>query len=156
MISGRVGARSLICLLVTIVVIWLSTQGKWSPSSWKYPVGYTGDSLYELGIIRAASHGWYLPLRWKIVPTLGAPHGASWNDYPHTEDFHYATFGFLAALFGLMPAANLALLIAYVLNGASFYIACRLLRYRQVWSFVGAIVFAFSHYAASRGLIHLE
>jgi hypothetical protein len=149
-------ALPLIILWIGIVMIWMATYGRWSRLSWQYPPLYRGDALYELGIIRAASFGYYLPAFWKTVPTLGAPGKANWSDFPQTEDFHYAFFGALAALLGLMPAANLALLIAFVLNGTAFYWACRLLRYRVLWSLVGAFLFAFSHYAYARGFGHLE
>ncbi len=145
-----------LALCCVIAAVWLTKEQNWSPKSWTYPPGYRGDSLYELGIIRAASRGWYLPLHWKMVPALGAPGVANWNDYPHTEDIHYFTFGLLARIFGLMPAADLALLTAYLLNGISFYAACRLLRYRRIWAATFAIVFAFSHYAAARAFGHLE
>ena len=146
-----------ISLVIAITVVWLLTYRKWSASSWEYPPSlYRGDALYELGIIRAASFGWYLPGVWKIVPTLGAPNGANWNDYPQTEDCLYAFLGGIAALLGLMPAANLALLLAFVLNGLAFYWAARLLRYQILWSYVGALLFACSHYAYARSFGHLE
>ena len=145
-----------ILLALAIVALWMGTYGKLNRVSWQYPPLYRGDALYELGIIRAASFGYYCPGLWKTVPTLGAPDRANWSDYPQTEDLHYAFFGVLAALLGLMPAANLALLIAFVLNGIGFYWACRLLHYRILWSLIGALLYACSHYAYARGFGHLE
>jgi phosphoglycerol transferase len=91
-----------------------------------------------------------------MVPTLGAPDGANWNDFPQTEDFLYAFCGALAAVLGLAPAANLSLLLAFIWSGLGFYWACRLLRYPALWSVVGAFLFAFSRYAFVRAFDHLE
>ncbi|MDQ6765295.1 MAG: hypothetical protein M3Z22_04230, partial [Verrucomicrobiota bacterium] len=143
-------------LWLAVVLIWCAINGRFSPASWNYPTSYRSDSINELAIIRAASQGHYLPVLPKFVPNLGAPESANWNDMPSTEDFHYAAFGALAAIFGLMPAANLSLLLAFLLSATTFFWACRLLHCRRLWSFVGALLYAFSHYACHRGFDHLE
>jgi hypothetical protein len=162
--NGQSGARTrrrfrwlpLACLWIAVAALWALFFYRYTPTSWSVPVGYRTDSLNQLAIIHAASQGEYLPLIWKNVPQLGAPGSANWNDMPASEDFYYMIFGAMAKAFGLMPASNLALMLAFLLSATSFYGACRLLHCRALWACVGAVLFAFSHYAFYRGLPHLE
>jgi len=65
------------------------------------------------------------------------------------------SFGLLAKIFGLFAAANLAVLLGYVTSALAFYACCRLLQFRRLWSFVGAVLFAFTYFHAYRFLHHL-
>jgi hypothetical protein len=95
------------------------------------------------------------PFLYQEVPSLNAPFVANWNDYPVTEDFIYASMGWLGRLVGLYPAANFILLLAHMMAGVSFWYVCRKLKYSPAFSLAGATVYAFCHYIMARGLGHL-
>jgi hypothetical protein len=47
------------------------------------------------------------------------------------------------------------LFLAHLLAGLSFWYVCRELKYKPIYAFAGAIVYAYSHYIMARGLGHL-
>src|SRR5262245_21953488 len=67
--------------------IWCSNHHRLRPSDWQVPAEYgldpaTADALMILAFSKAAAEGHYWPSGSKLVPSLGAPYVASWNDYP--------------------------------------------------------------------------
>ena len=107
-------------------------------------------------MIKAYRDGEITPFSSQTVRSLNAPFSANWNDYPTTEKMLPYCVGIAARFIGLMPAFNLAGLLAAILAALAFYIACRILGYLWVFAFVGAAIFGFSHYISGRVLSHLS
>lgn len=146
----RVGA---LAAATALICIW--HYGWWTADDWARPTAYSGDALEMLARIKAASEGDTWPLRPQVITRLGAPFGADWNDYPASDKLLVLLLGGLARLVGVVPAANLGLLLAQVSAALSFYGAMRLLRRRREWAFAGALLFAFAYHTFTRGLGHM-
>ena len=114
-----------------------------------------GDVLQQLATIKAARDGHILPVLPTNIPELGAPFIANWDDYPSTEKCIYWMTGLAAKFMGIFAAANFAALLEDILAALSFYAACRLLKYGWIWSFAGALVFAFARYGFSHQIHHI-
>lgn len=147
-------------IVVITVLLWCTLYDRWTVESWQIPLTYLsdpekGDVLIHLAWIEAARDGHISPFFFNNIPELGAPQVANWNDFPLTEKPLIILTGWLARAIGLFAAANVAVLLGQVLAALSFYVACRLLNGSWVWSFAGALVFAFSRYAAAHGLHHV-
>lgn len=146
---------SVVFLCIVIFLVWSWAYNILSLSAWDTPVGYQGDGWMALGFAKAYLNGEISPFVYQYVPTLNAPFFANWNDYAVTEDFVFASMGWLGRLIGLFPATNFILLLAHLMAGVTFWYVCRHLKYDSVFSIAGAIVYAFSHYIMARGLGHL-
>lgn len=146
----RVGA--LVCAAALICIMH---YGWWSAADWQRPTAYSGDALEMLARIKAASEGDTWPLLPQVISRLGAPFGADWNDYPASDKLLVLFLGGLARIVGVIPAANLGLMLAQVSAALSFYAAMRLLRRRWEWSFAGALLFAFAYHTFTRGVGHM-
>ena len=156
---GLEGAR-LAALLGLIVLVWCVIYNRTSVAAWRVPLEYgvepeLSDAKGVLSTIKAAMDGEFIPFLPKYVHQLGAPYVANWNEVPIIEQFLFFGAGMLARVVGLFAAANAAVLIAQMLAGAAFYTSCRMLRCAWQWAFAGALVFAFSRYAAARSLHHI-
>jgi phosphoglycerol transferase len=90
------------------------------------------------------------------VPRLGAPFGASWDDWPVSFDTLYFLFGLFGRAVGLARAANLAAVLSFPLSALGFFTSCRILGYARTWSAAGALLFAFSPFANFRQFGHIE
>ena len=55
----------------------------------------------------------------------------------------------------LITASNLGILASFLASATSFYVCCRILRWRREWASAGALLFAFTYYHTGRGLGHL-
>ncbi|MCS7060642.1 MAG: hypothetical protein RMN25_05700 [Anaerolineae bacterium] len=146
----------LVALIAFVSIAWCVMLNRLSLSAWQTPLSYFGDSLVILGRIKVAAEGHYWPLASKNVPSLGAPFIANWDSFPNTEDVLYLILGLLSRVVGLIPAANAGVLLAHVLSAVSFYAACRMMRCRWEWSFIGALAYALSPYLFFRSLPHLS
>ena len=104
--------------------------------------------------LKAASDGDGIPLKVKLNPRIGAPFGASWNDYPNNEQIQVFLTGMLADSIGLFAAANFAMLLLCVLSALSFYFVCRQFHCAWQWAFAMALVFAFSQFVFAQGQAH--
>lgn len=149
-----------IALVAAVVFVWCANHNRLSAVHWDVPVEYGfevhgGDSHFILGLIKAASEGDIPPFWSKIVRRLGAPYAANWNDYPMFDELLFFFFGMLARVFGLIKAANLAMLLGNVTSAVAFYWCCRLFRFRREWAWAGAILFAFTYFTSFRGFGHL-
>src|SRR5258706_5962074 len=141
-----------LCLMVTM--IWCANYDR-SPANWSVPVDYRGDSLIVMGWFKAASEGDFVPFLSKTDHRLGAPYEANWNDWPvYCEEIIFGA-GVLTKWLGLCPAANAALLLAFIADAIAFYVCCRLMRFRWGWSFVAAVLYAFTYLHSFRGLEHI-
>jgi hypothetical protein len=105
--------------------------------------------------VKAAKEGHFAPFQFKTVPELGAPYEGNWSDFPLTEYFQYYVPGLLARVIGVFAAVNFAIMMEFVLAAVAFYTACRLSRCSWIWSFAGAVVFAFSRYVFAHGAQHI-
>jgi hypothetical protein len=151
--GGTIGRLLLMSVIVCLITGW--ERDRLSPSTWGAPLQYTSDSLQVLGWIKGASDLDYLPFASKIIHRLGAPYSANWNDLPMYEEILTFVLGLAARWFGLGQATNLGLLLSYLPSAWAFYACCRMLRYQRLWSFVGAILFAFTFYNWRRHIFHL-
>jgi hypothetical protein len=151
--GGTIARLLLMSVIVCLITGW--KRDRLSPSTWGVPLQYTSDSLQVLGWIQGAADLDYLPFASKIIHRLGAPYSANWNDLPMYEEILTFVLGLAARWFGLAQATNLGLLLSYVPSALAFYACCRMLRYPRLWSFVGAILFAFTFYNWRRHIFHL-
>ncbi len=151
--------RITILALVTVLV-WCYAEHRWTAQAWDTPVEYYADRgamdvLSLFAGIKAATDGHYVPWASKINPSLGAPYAANWNDYPNNEQIQVFFTGLLAGFIGIFAAANVAMLLLYVLAAISFYFVCRQFRCAWPWAFAGGLVFAFAQFAFAHGQHHL-
>jgi hypothetical protein len=105
--------------------------------------------------IRAASEFDYLPFVSRTNSRLGAPYQANWDDYPMYDPVVTFLTGAVARWTDLITASNLAILASFLASATSFYVCCRMLRWRREWAAAGALLFAFTWYHNARGLGHL-
>jgi phosphoglycerol transferase len=143
-------------LALLMIVLWCKVYRVNSFADLNVPRGYGGDGAFSLAMIKAYRDGEISPFTFQIVRSLNAPFRANWNDYPTTEKLLPYCVGITARFIGLMAAFNLAGLTAIVLAAIGFYITCRLLHYKWMFSFMGAVMFGFSHYMSGRFLAHLS
>jgi hypothetical protein len=142
-------------LLLVVVLAWCVAYNRWTPSAWRTPIAYEGDALEQMATAKAFGSGEVLPVASKIVPSLGAPFAANWNDFPLTEEGLFVWLGLLVRIFGVFLGANLGVLAAHLLAAASFYLVSRALRAERIWAATGAFLFSMSPFAFGRGLAHL-
>ncbi|HVU35679.1 MAG TPA: hypothetical protein VHE61_19725 [Opitutaceae bacterium] len=142
-------------LLCVTTLLWMAHYDRWTLSSWELPTNYYGDSLEILARIHAASEGDSVPFRPQVMSRLGAPFGANWSAYPSSDLLLIWLLGKVAAVIGLFPTANIALLLATISAALSFYGCARWLRVRWEWAFASALLFAFTYQTFHRGLPHL-
>ncbi len=145
----------LLALAATVSFVWCLNNDRLSPENWSVPVDYSEDCPMELGWMYSAAEGDFIPFLSKTVHRLGAPYVANWNDWPVWGEELIFLHGLMARWFGLFVASNLAILLGYVTSALGFYAVCRLLKLRREWSFVGAVLFAFTYFHAYRNLHHL-
>ena len=151
----RRDASAALALAALVAGLWCVVVGRTSLEAWRVPVDTGADAWYTLATLKAAHDGHLTPLGLLEVPELGAPHGASWNDFLRQHKLQYGLAGGLARTVGLFPAANLLVLLAAVLAALSFQAVSRHLGARPEWAFAGACAFALSPFLFHRSLAHL-
>ena len=151
----RKDAVAALALTVLVAGLWCVVVGRTGLEAWRVPVETSGDAWYTLATLKAAHDGHLAPLGLVEIPELGAPRGASWNDFLRQHKLQYALAGGLARVVGLFPAANLLVLLAAVLAALSFQAVSRRLGARPEWAFAGACAFALSPFFFHRSLSHL-
>jgi len=149
--SGR--CLRLTLLILTACSLWLTIEGRWG-SNFQFPVRYTGDSHYIMGLIKLAKEGDLELFTHIYTHSLGAPFTAQLNDFPQTERVIVWLAGQMAKVIGLMPSANVILMLSCSLSASSFYLAARLWRVSRLASWTLAIVYAFLP-QSQRSLDHL-
>jgi hypothetical protein len=149
------GLLHLAVIWIIVIMVWCLAHDRCSPGSWKVPLGYDGDNLQMLTWFRAASEGDYIPFASRTNSRLGAPYHANWDDYPMYEPVVTFLIGMTARFSDLATASNLGILASFLASATSFYVCCRMLRWRREWASAGALLFAFSWYHSWRGLGHL-
>ncbi len=135
-------------LLLAVALSWCAGNAKWNRTAWDLPTAYLdpikSDVMGTFAIERIAADGDFVPLTRKIVPRLGAPGVANWNDWPIIEEFQVYLMGVLAARFGIFMALNIWMLLSHLTAAAAFYGVARYLRCSPSWAFVGGLAFGLS------------
>lgn len=151
-------ALAALILLVAVALSWCQANDKWNASAWALPTAYgdleRSDVLQHLAFIKAASDGHFTPLRSKIVPELGAPGQANWNDWPIVEEFQIHLAGLLARAIGIFATLNFALLLGHLLAAASFYFVARYCGVAIEWAFAGGMAFGLAPFLFSQSPHH--
>jgi len=141
---SRWPGRTLRLLGVALVVIalWLTIENRWG-ERFQYPTRYEYDSHYILGMMRLAQQGDLGLFTHIYTDSLGAPFRGQLNDFPQTERVIVWLGGQIARVTGLMPAANILLILSGLLSGLSFYLAARLWKISRIYAWPFALVYAF-------------
>ena len=142
-------------LIIVVSSLWCLAMGRTSLAAWRVPVEYSADAWFTLSLLQAAGDGHVPPFGRIEVAELGAPFGASWNDFIRQHKPQYWLAGQLVRWAGLFPAANLLVLLAAVLAALSFFAVARYFKARPEWAFAGACAFALSPFFFYRSLTHL-
>jgi len=132
----------LLLLAITVIVLWLSIEKRWG-SHFSLPAHYTGDALYVLGMMRLSEQGDLGLFTHIYTNSLGAPFTGQLNDFPQTERVIIWLGGQIARLVGLMPAANIMLIVSCIVAAFSFYLAARLWKVSRLTAWGFAIAYAF-------------
>jgi phosphoglycerol transferase len=149
---------ALALLLAAIALAWCQANAKWSAADWALPPAYGdrvhGDVLQHLAFFKAAKDGDFVPFRSKIVPRLGAPEGANWNDWPIVEEFQVFGAGLLARAIGLFATLNVALLLGHLLAATAFYAVARHSRVSVPWAFAGGLAYGLAPFLFAQSPHH--
>ncbi len=143
------------CALAVVSVEWGITFRFFGEQSLSAPITYSNDGLFAAAVIKAASKFEYLPFMSKAIPSLGAPAGAQWDDYPFNDDVFIFGFGVVARVAGVFAAMNLVFLGACWLAAISMFWVCRRLHFSRSGSMLASILFGFSMFAVARNVSHL-
>jgi len=137
------GGRSvrLLLLILTVCALWLIIEDRWG-SNFQFPTRYVGDSHYMLGLMKLAKEGDLGLFTHITTESLGAPFVGQLNDFVQTERVIVWLGGQIARGVGLIPAANIMLLISCSLSAVSFYCAARLWKLSRSVSWFFAIAYA--------------
>jgi len=140
----RAGGRLVRLLLLALAVcaLWLTIEDRWG-SNFQFPTRYAGDSHYMLGLMKLAKEGDLGLFTHITTESLGAPFVGQLNDFVQTERVIVWLGGQIARGVGLIPAANIMLLISCALSAVSFYCAARLWKLSRSASWFFAIAYAF-------------
>jgi hypothetical protein len=152
-------AWPLVALLALVGVAWGIGSGRMSPASWGVPTAYLepdkGDVVHALAMMKAVGEGEFIPLAWKQVDALGAPHVANWNDWPLVEELLVIFYGLLGRIFGLFGGLNAGTLIAHLTAAAAFYVVARWEGCDRTWSFVAALAFGLAPFIFAQSPFHI-
>ena len=141
---------------------WCYSNSLWTWTDWQLPTAYAGpykgrdqsDILIYSAFIRAGRDGHFAPFCSKLVPELGAPYEANWNDWPYLEYRPLYLIGVLARGIGVFAALNIALLSFHLLAGLCFYFVARYRKIDIVWSFAAALAFGLASFIFSQSPDH--
>jgi len=99
--------------------------------------------MLVLGMMKLAKEGDLGLFTHITTNLLGAPFKGQLNDWPQSERVIIWLGGQVARVIGLMPAANVMLILSSILAALSFYLAARLWRVSRIASWIFALVYAF-------------
>lgn len=134
-------------LALCVSLLWMYTTDRWHPADWGLPVDCAGDALeVALRVEIAAEQGLTQANTFGPVARLGWPGTADWTLYPTPDRAEFLVAGQLSRLIGVFGAINVMMWLGYLLNALGFLIAARCLRWRSLWAFAGALLFAFSYH----------
>jgi len=126
-------AVRLLLLAVTVCVLWLTIENRWW-GNFQLPTRYEADAHYVLGMMKLAHI---------YTDSLGAPFTGQLNDWPETQRALIWLGGQIARLTGLIPAANIMLILSCIVAALSFYSALRLWKVSRLPSWLFAVTYAF-------------
>jgi len=132
----------LLLLALAVIVLWLSIEDRWG-SNFSLPTRYEADAHYVLGMMRLSQKGDLGLFNHITTDSLGAPFTGQLNDFPQTERAILWLGGQIARMVGLIPAANVMLILSCLIAALSFYCAARLWKISQLTSWLFAIAYAF-------------
>ena len=158
--QGRLRTWGPLALLLAMVALaWCAGNDRWSPASWGVPTAYLepdkGDVVHALAMMKAVGDGEFVPLAWKNVDALGAPHAANWNDWPFVEELLVVFYGLLGRLFGLFGGLNVGTIIAHLSAAAAFYVVARWEDCDRTWAFVAALAFGLAPFIFAQSPFHI-
>ncbi|HEY8902274.1 MAG TPA: hypothetical protein VIM48_01120 [Chthoniobacterales bacterium] len=151
-------AVAILLLLSAVSLSWCQANHLWSIADWKMPTAYDdaprSDVIQHLAFIKAASDGNFVPFRSKMIPNLGAPGEANWNDWPIVEELQIFAAGMLGRAVGIFTALNIAVLLAHLLAAVTFYVVTRYWRASVEWAFAGALAYGLAPYLFAQSPHH--
>jgi len=141
---SRVVGRFMRLLLLALAVcaLWLTIEDRWG-SNFLVPTRYSLDAYYVLSMIKLAKEGDLGLFNHVTTESLGAPFIGQLNDFPETERAIVWFGGQVARVVGIMPAANLILILSCIVAALSFYAAARLWKISRLSAWIFAVVYAF-------------
>jgi len=146
-------------LLVVVGLAWCAGNDRWSAASWGVPTAYLepdkGDVVHALAMMKAVGEGEFVPLAWKKVDALGAPHAANWNDWPFVEELLVVFYGLLGSLFGLFAGLNVGTIVAHLSAAVAFYAVARWEDCDRTWAFVAALAFGLAPFIFAQSPFHI-
>lgn len=146
-------------LLAIVALAWCAGNDRWSAASWGVPTAYLepdkGDVVHALAMMKAVGDGEFVPLAWKNVAALGAPHAANWNDWPLVEELLVVFYGLLGSLFGLFAGLNMGTIVAHLSAAAAFYIVARWEDCDRTWAFVAALAYGLAPFIFAQSPFHI-
>jgi hypothetical protein len=149
---------AILLLLAAVGLSWCQANHMWSTADWQTSAAYgdrpRSDVIQHLAFIKAASDGNFIPFRSKIIPNLGAPGVANWNDWPIVEEFQIFTAGMLGRAIGIFAALNVAVLLGHLLAALTFYLVARYWRASVEWAFAGALAYGLAPYLFAQSPHH--
>ncbi|WP_156468855.1 hypothetical protein [Cephaloticoccus capnophilus] len=132
----------LLLLALTVCALWLTFENRWG-SNFKFPTRYVTDCHYILAMMKLSKEGDLGLFTHITTKSLGAPFIGQLNDFPEVERVIVWLGGQIAKVFGLIPAANIMLLLSSTVAAFSFYSAARLWKISRLSSWIFAVVYAF-------------
>jgi len=152
--NTRLGSTlRLLALALVVIALWLTIENRWG-KNFQLPTRYWADSQYYLGMMRLAQQGDLGLFTHIYTDSLGAPFRGQLNDFPEPERAIVWLGGQIARITGLMPAANILLIISCTLSAFSFYLSTRLWKISRIVAWTLALVYAFLPHTL-RSLNHL-
>lgn len=141
---------------VVITIQWCAAVGIFMGQRLGDPIQYTSDSYFTAAAVTAGMRGDLMPFVSKMVPSLGAPFAASWNDFPGTDDWLFFVVGHMARVLGVFGATNVSFLLTCIFAGWSLFFVARRFHFSRPFATMSAILFGLSGYAISRGTTHFS
>jgi|GEM_PF-6848336 len=137
------GIVRILTLALSVCVVWLTIENRWGTNFQSPSVYGRGDVMLVLGMMKLAKDGDLGLFSHITTDSLGAPFKGQLNDWPQSERAIIWLGGQVARVIGLMPAANVMLILSCLLAAFSFYSAARLWRISRITSWIFALVYAF-------------
>jgi phosphoglycerol transferase len=139
---------------LAIAVAWMGVCGLLGAQRFSDPISYWGDAWFTAAAVAAASRGDFFPFTSKLLPSLGAPFVANWNDFPGTDDMVLWLTGLIARLSDTIVAINVGFMLACVSSGLSLFFVARRYGFRRDGSLMAGFLFGMAYYIFVRGVHH--
>ena len=143
-----------LALAVAIAAGWMHVGGFFGEQRFSDPISYRGDAYFSAAVVAAARRGDWFPFSSKLLPSLGAPFVANWNDYPGTDDVVFWLVGLLARLTDTIVAINLGYMLACITAGLSMFFVARRYGFRREGAVLSGFLFGLAHYIFVRTVHH--